>query len=89
MSERITKLYFDPVTYPPPKNELECDNIVFGHLKEYIVTSAKRVDLLSFAMAMGIIQMKRDLDATACIVEGIRIRKSVCTIRKVALLPFR
>ena len=42
LGERITKLYFDPVTYPPPKYELECDNIVFGHLKNYIELSAKR-----------------------------------------------
>ena len=41
MRERITKLYFDRRTFPPPKNGLD-DNIVFGHLRNYIELSAKR-----------------------------------------------
>ena len=42
LSERITKLYFEPAKYPPPKGEWDDpDDIVFGYLKDYIKTAAE------------------------------------------------
>jgi hypothetical protein len=42
LSERITKLYFEPAKYPPPKGEWDDpDYIVFGYLKDYIQNAAE------------------------------------------------
>ena len=42
LERRITKLYFEPAKYPPPEGEWDAsDDIVFGHLKNYIQNSAK------------------------------------------------
>jgi hypothetical protein len=42
LDRRITKLYFEPEKYPPPEGEWDAsDDIVFGHLKNYVQNSAK------------------------------------------------
>jgi len=42
LERRITKLYFEPEKYPPPEGEWDAsDDIVFGHLKNYVQNSAK------------------------------------------------
>jgi hypothetical protein len=41
-SERITKLYFEPAKYPPPKGKRdETDEIVFCRLRDYIQNAAE------------------------------------------------
>ncbi|KAL9182702.1 hypothetical protein ACHAXT_013354 [Thalassiosira profunda] len=40
---RIARLYFDPATYPPPRNEDgSCDSAVFGRLRNCIEAAAER-----------------------------------------------